>query len=138
MRRTLVRLLILLCKVCKPKPLRWQTSFIRINIEIYENIESGVSAFEFVRDYIITRFGNHYYLYSDRVTGTDNKMKELAAIGKVLSSFISQNIRKNYEAMFESEKKLRVYLKSELRDDFPVQICKFKYGCERTCRFLQQ
>lgn len=38
-------------------------------------------------------------------------MKELAIIGKGLSGFISQNIRKNYEAMFESEEELRAYLK---------------------------
>lgn len=82
-------------------------------METYKNIESGVSAYEFGRDYIITRFGNYYYLYSNRITGAENvkRMKELAIIGKGLSGFISQNIRKNYEAMFESEKELKIYLK---------------------------
>jgi hypothetical protein len=82
-------------------------------METYKNIESGVIAYEFGGDYIITRFGNQYYLYSNRVTGTENvgKMKELAIIGKGLSSFISQNIRKTYEAMFKTEKELRAYLK---------------------------
>jgi hypothetical protein len=82
-------------------------------MEVYKNTHSGVSAYEFGKDYIITCFGNQYYLYSNEVTGTKNlkRMKELAVIGKGLSSFISRNIRKNYEAMFNSEKELRAYLK---------------------------
>jgi hypothetical protein len=82
-------------------------------MDVYKNTLSGVSAYEFGKDYIITCFGNQYYLYSNEVTGTKNlkRMKELAVIGKGLSSFISRNIRKNYEAMFNSEKELRAYLK---------------------------
>ncbi len=82
-------------------------------METYKNIESGVSAYEFGSDYIITRFGNQYYLYSNKVASAENvkRMKELAIIGKGLSGFISQNIRKKYEAMFESKKELRAYLK---------------------------
>jgi hypothetical protein len=62
-------------------------------MQTYKNTESGVSAYEFGKDYIITRFGNHYYLYSYRITGNKNvnRMKELAIIGKGLSGFISQN-----------------------------------------------
>lgn len=80
---------------------------------VYKNTNSGVNAYEFGKDYIVTRFGSQYYLYSNRITGNENvkRMKELAIIGKGLSGFISQNIRKNYEAMFESEKELRTYLK---------------------------
>jgi hypothetical protein len=85
-------------------------------METYKNTGSGVSAYRFGRDYIITRFGNHYYLYSDRSTGKENviKMKELAVIGKGLSGFISRKIRKNYEAMFENEKELKKYLKMRI------------------------
>jgi hypothetical protein len=80
----------------------------------YKNIHSGVKAYELGPDYIITCFGNYYYLYSDAVTGRENvkHMKELAVNGEGLSSFISRNIRKNYEAVLESEKKLRDYLKN--------------------------
>ena len=79
----------------------------------YKNPKSGIDAYEFGPDYIITRFKNYYYLYSDRVTGTENikHMKALATKGEGLSGFISKAIRKNYEAMFESEKELRAYLK---------------------------
>jgi len=80
----------------------------------YKNTHSGVNAYELGPDYIITRFGKQYYLYGNEVTGAENvkQMKELAAIGKGLSSFISRNIRKNYEALFENEKELREYLRS--------------------------
>ena len=79
----------------------------------YKNTHSGVNAYEFGPNYIITKFGKQYYLYSSKITGVKNinRMKELATIGKGLSSFISRNIRKNYEAMFETEKDLRDYLK---------------------------
>lgn len=81
-------------------------------MEAYKNMDSSVSAYEFGADYIITRFGNQYYLYSNKVTGIEKvkMMNELAVIGKGPSSFISQNIRKNYEAMLEIEKELRTYL----------------------------
>jgi len=80
----------------------------------YKNTDSGVNAYEFGHNYIITKFGKQYYLYSNGVTGVENvkRMKELAAIGKGLSSYISRNIRKNYEAIFESEKELREYLRN--------------------------
>jgi hypothetical protein len=79
---------------------------------IYKNTNSGVNAYEFGPGYIITKFGRQYYLYSNGVTGIENikRMKELAVIGEGLSSFISRNIGKNYEATFESEKELRDYL----------------------------
>ncbi|MGN6165396.1 MAG: hypothetical protein ACTHOF_12730 [Flavisolibacter sp.] len=83
------------------------------NMVAYKNIHSGVSAYELGPNYIVTKFGKQYYLYSNKITGAKkiNRMKELAIIGEGLSSFISRNIRKSYEAMFETEKELRDYLK---------------------------
>ena len=79
----------------------------------YANPDSGVNAYEPGADFIITRFGKHYYLYSHKITGAENvkHMKALAEKGKGLSSFISRVARKNFEAMFETERDLRKYLR---------------------------
>lgn len=80
----------------------------------YSNENSGVGGYEFGPDYIITMFGNKYYLYSEKITGPANieQMKTLAEQGEGLSSFISRNVKFNYEARFDNERDLRRYLES--------------------------
>src|SRR5215204_392535 len=69
------------------------------DMQRYKNLNSGVDAYELGPDYIITRFGDYYYLYSNKVTGADKvkQMMKLAIKGEGLSSFISKLVKKNYE-----------------------------------------
>jgi hypothetical protein len=92
---------------------QWQSSFHLLNMITYLNENSGVGGYEYGPDYIITKFGDKFYLYSDKVTGPANieQMKKLADRGKGLSSFISRNVKSNFEASFNNEKELREYLR---------------------------
>lgn len=62
--------------------------------------DSGVKAYSLGDDYIIVRFvGGDTYCYTYHSAGKRHieAMKKLALAGKGLSTYISQNIRDNYE-----------------------------------------
>jgi hypothetical protein len=65
----------------------------------YKNTESGVTAYEIGKDCIRVVFSDMIYLYSYKTPGKQHveKMKELARQGNGLSTYISQNIREQYE-----------------------------------------
>jgi hypothetical protein len=63
--------------------------------------DSGVVAYEAGDDSIIVQFaGGKSYLYNHAVTGRRNieRMKQLAAAGKGLGTFISRKVRELYAA----------------------------------------
>lgn len=93
----------------------WQVYFSSFLMKTYKNALSGAGDYENGTDYIIIRFGNRYYLYTNKYTGEINvkQMKALAVIGEGLNTFISQNIKKHYEAVFNNEKDLRDYLRQK-------------------------
>lgn len=69
----------------------------------YQNCagDSGVVAYEAGTDYIRVQFvGGDTYLYTYRSAGAHNveHMKELAAAGKGLSTFISRTVKGMYAA----------------------------------------
>jgi len=62
---------------------------------------SGVSAYETGEDYIKIEFvDGDLYLYTDASAGPETiaRMKQLAASGEGLSTFISQHVRDRYAA----------------------------------------
>lgn len=68
----------------------------------YKNLSgtSGVRAYEAEGDYIIVQFiDGEKYLYSYACPGKlfVERMKKLAAAGKGLSTYISQNVKDRYE-----------------------------------------
>jgi hypothetical protein len=75
---------------------------------------SGVRRFEAGPDYIVVHFNNVYYLYSHKAPGLEkvDHMKALAGQGRGLSSYISQEIKEDFEKKFEAEDQLRLYMKS--------------------------
>jgi len=69
----------------------------------YKNLggNSGVRAFEIGPTSILVEFrGGTLYLYTGASAGQDNleTMKQLAQVGQGLNTFISQVVRKRYEA----------------------------------------
>lgn len=61
--------------------------------------DSGVLAWEAGKDYIIIKFrGGDRYLYTNAATGERHvkQMKQLAAEGRGLSTYISQHVRDRY------------------------------------------
>lgn len=67
----------------------------------YRNIsgDSGVLAYEPGKDYIKIKFlGGEVYLYTNAATGASHiaQMKQLAAKGKGLSTYISQHVKDRY------------------------------------------
>jgi hypothetical protein len=73
-------------------------------VKLYKDISgnSGVVAYEIGKDYIKIRFKHedHVYLYSYHNPGKKHveAMKRLAEAGEKLSTYISVNVRDNYEA----------------------------------------
>ena len=68
----------------------------------YKNLsqESGVSNYEILADGIRVQWvGGDIYYYSNGSTGADHivEMKRLAQKGRGLATYISQNVRDNYE-----------------------------------------
>jgi hypothetical protein len=68
----------------------------------YKNVNgsSGVRAYQIGDDHIIVQFvDGERYLYSYRMPGKRfvERMKKLAATGKGLSTYISQNVKNRYE-----------------------------------------
>lgn len=60
---------------------------------------SGVTHYEAANDSIKIKFNNgSVYLYTNAVTGEDHiwKMKQLAASGKGLSTYVSQYVKDKY------------------------------------------
>jgi hypothetical protein len=68
----------------------------------YKNTESGVTAYEIEKDRIKVIFGDVTYVYSHKIPGRKHveKMKELARAGSGLSTYISQNIKEQYEEKY--------------------------------------
>ena len=68
----------------------------------YKNTESGVTAYEIEKDRIKVIFGDMIYVYSIKIPGKKHieKMKELAREGSGLSTYISQNIKEQYEEKY--------------------------------------
>jgi hypothetical protein len=68
----------------------------------YKNLSgnSGVVAYESGTDYIKLRFkgGSKIYVYDALAPGLTHveQMKKLAAAGRGLTTYVSQNVRKNY------------------------------------------
>jgi len=64
--------------------------------------ETGVSAYESCPDHIKVVFGNLVYVYTHKKPGRKHVqiMKQLACTGKGLSTYISQNVSKNYEKKY--------------------------------------
>lgn len=68
----------------------------------YKNLsnESGVEKYEILPDGIRVQWvGGDIYYYSNTSTGTEHitQMKSLAEKGRGLATYISQNVRENYE-----------------------------------------
>ena len=68
----------------------------------YKNLsgESGVEKYEILSDGIRVQWqGGTIYYYSNASTGEDHiaQMKRLAEKGRGLATYISQNVRDNYE-----------------------------------------
>ena len=68
----------------------------------YKNLsgESGISAYESGEDYIRVEFRDQdVYLYTDKSAGAEHiaEMKRLAEEGRGLNTYISQNVKANYE-----------------------------------------
>jgi hypothetical protein len=64
------------------------------------NSDSGVSFYEVLEDGIIIRFNDgSTYLYTFRSAGKTaiSRMKQLAASGKGLTTYINQHVKKKYE-----------------------------------------
>lgn len=67
--------------------------------EKYENSNSGVTAYRIEKEAIDVVFNDVIYRYSYKSTGKAHveNMKKLACRGSGLSTYISRNIRENYE-----------------------------------------
>ena len=68
----------------------------------YQNLsgESGISAYEIGEDYIRVEFRDEdVYLYTNNSAGAEHiaEMKRLAELGRGLNTYISQNVKSNYE-----------------------------------------
>jgi hypothetical protein len=72
---------------------------IMMGFKKYKNTESGVTAYEIEKDCLRVVFSNMVYVYSYNNPGKQHveKMKELAKQGNGLSTYISQNIKEQYE-----------------------------------------
>ena len=66
-------------------------------MENYKNLgnDSGVTAFEIGKDYILVQFKNHTYEYNYITPGEvhTNNMKSLARRGKGLNGYINKYVR---------------------------------------------
>ena len=61
---------------------------------------SGVTAYEIGEDYIVVEFrGGRTYRYSNAVAGElhVHRMKKLAAVGRGLSTYVSQHVHDRYD-----------------------------------------
>jgi len=72
----------------------------------YKNIagDSGIKAFEISEHSITVQFttgATYLYTYSSAGKKHIEKMKKLALAGKGLSTFISQNVKDNYDSIIE-------------------------------------
>ena len=65
----------------------------------YDNSNSGVTAYEIEKDAINVAFDDMVYRYSHKKPGKSHveNMKKLARRGNGLSTYISQNIKDDYE-----------------------------------------
>lgn len=65
----------------------------------YENSSSGVTAYEIEKEAINVAFNDTVYRYSYKKPGKSHveQMKKLARRGRGLSTYISRNIKENYE-----------------------------------------
>ncbi len=73
-----------------------------MDMERYANVDgdSSVAGYECTADAIMVEFTDgSQYLYTHASCGADNceRMKELAAAGEGLNSFIMRHVRKGYE-----------------------------------------
>lgn len=76
-------------------------------MESYKNSSgiSGVSAFEIQEENILVEFNRdriYRYTYSSAGKEHVEKMKKLAREGKGLSTYISQNVKEKYAAVYPS------------------------------------
>jgi hypothetical protein len=76
---------------------------------------SGVKAYENGVDYIIVQFGDWYYLYTTNNPGIQEvkEMNRLAEQGKDLSTYITQNIKTEFEKKSKDLVEIRNYLRSK-------------------------
>lgn len=74
-------------------------AFIRYN---KRNGDSGVSAYESSPDNLKVVFGEWVYVYTYKKPGKKHveKMKQLAKQGQGLSTYISRNVKDNYETKY--------------------------------------
>jgi len=64
--------------------------------------QSGVSAYEICPDHIKVVFGDMIYVYTHKKPGKKHvtAMKKLARLGMGLSTYISRNVKDNYERKY--------------------------------------